>query len=236
MEMNRALIILLCATGICFGQLALNNAPFAALLNRTGTADTNTSWFLNERFEAPGYQYAWTSAGATLNDASTTSPAPLEGSYSLRITESGSAGRTTNVFNATNGFVSGYFLVNFPTAPSALTVNHFFHFLSNSTPVGSVSITLGNVWMHTQAGDWNSLGAFTAGTSYQVWVDVTPGGDMNLYFDTAAAVTKPASPRASGAFLGGGVNKLIVGSTNTVTWTGVFDKIILSTTNITGIP
>lgn len=229
----RSIFILMCAAGLCLGQLALNNSQFNAVLN--GNLNRNY-WILNERFEGPGYQYTWNQTGSTVDPAD--SNAPLAGTYSLNITEGISSGRTTNIFTSTLP-AYGFFYMRSATIPTGpVSQQYICHLKSGSTNVFSIALypfDANNAYLLIESTTTNAypFTLLTRDAQYAVWWSYD-GVTADLYFN--AAGFKPGLPDASVPVNGYVINRIILGSTNTSSWQSKFDNVIISLTNITGIP
>lgn len=145
------------------------------------------AFWLNESFTSgvsptPGW---WASSSG--NHAYATSPAPLEGSYSLRPATSGQ-----DLFirsSDTSGEQWGHFLINCPALPASFqnvlimasaAFNNVFVIKLLST--GSVGIDAQGVFAFTS-------GTISAGTTYHVWWRLKPGtgsnSELQLWLNTA---------------------------------------------------
>jgi hypothetical protein len=249
MEMKKLVFILmLLAIGVLLSraQLSLNNAPFAALLNRQSSA---ANYFLQENFEGPGYQNVWTisSTGAgSLNDTYNTSPAPLEALYSLRLNLSANTRRVTNVLNSSYSTLYGYLLINVQTVPSVGNTP-IITFLSNSTPVFAISLfeVLTGAWSASMYDDAGVNRGFIAasnpgfeGVTNHFWFSLSTGTGANATYTIGRSADgiKPTSgttfaSTSSGSAVGT-VNQIQIGTTNSASWRIIFDKIRLSTSPI----
>ena len=229
----RSFFILLCVAGICLGQLALNNSQFNAVLN--GNLNRNY-WLLNERFEGPGYQYTWNQTGSTVDPAD--SNAPLAGTYSLNITEGISSGRTTNIFTSALP-AYGFFYMRSATIPTgAASQQYIAHFLSGTTNVFSIALApfdANNAYLLIESTITNyfPFTLLTRDAQYAVWWNYD-GTNAELYFN--ASSFKPVAPLGFVPVNGYAINRIILGSTNTSSWQSKFDNVVISLTNLTGIP
>ncbi len=219
-------VLLTCAA--CSAQLALNNSPFAALLNSTGNKP-----FRTELFEGPGFQNLWftntASPDAALNSASTTAPAPIQGSFSLRIALSADTRNATNFYDPSSEMHLAW-MVRFPTLP----VGRPFLYLNNG-PTNLISVIL------TDNGGVNDVPYVSDGTVSNtisgtvlnttttnfMWLDYTKGTGANANYTLSWGVTGIRSSAASVSVTTGlntqVTDNMVVGSTNARTWTGVFD-------------
>lgn len=230
---------------LCKAQLALNNAPFAALLSRNpATAD----YFLQENFEGPGYQNVWTissAGGGVIDDTYTTAPAPLEASYSLRLNMAANSRRITNALPTEYSTIYGYMLILSTTVPASAN-NIAIMFLSNNVPVVGFNL------FEFTANNWGGQ-IFDTNTSYccvsggaggaenqtnHLWFSFTTGTGANGVLTLARSVNgiKPVAGTeyvtTSSSSARGTVNQFVVGTTNNSSWKLIIDKIRLSTSPI----
>lgn len=242
-------ILMLLALGVLLprAQLALNNAPFAALLGQRSAA--SAGYFLIENFEGPGYENVWTisSTGAgSLDDTYATAPAPLEASYSLRLNLSANTRRITNNLPSSYSTIYGYFQVSVQNIPAS-GAKPLVTLLDNGQQVFAINFFDNGGDYAFNLSDTNStlyccVSSPTAvvGVTNHIWFSVITGSGLDAAYTLTYSTnsTKPASPGYStGAGRAvGTMNQIQIGTTNSSSWRVIFDKIRLSTTEIGSNP
>lgn len=230
--------LILIGTLISRAQLALNNAPFAALLNRNATAGL----YFEEDFEAPGYENPWVEdgSGGVITPNSAAAPAPLLGSFSLRMVLTADTART-RVNVGTHGTVYGFCMLNFNTLPPP--GESFIGFsLSPGVDVVNLELIAGNQLRF--AGSATTTDPILAATTYFVWWTYIKGTGANATYEIAFSTTptKPTSGNTYALITNGAatsdVDLMRFGAEggSPVTWLGTFDHIILSTSPIGSNP
>jgi hypothetical protein len=163
----------------------------------------NSTYLISENFDgsaacgggATNCQIAWTdtTAGApTANFAYATAPAPLEGSFSLRIASSGAILGKVASYTAQDT-VYFYLLLNHTTLVGGA---NSFGILDGSGNV-VLDVSNANPEFRLHCGTVTAFStSITQGTTYSVWGDYTKGTGANavchLYHSTTT--TKPGSP------------------------------------------
>jgi hypothetical protein len=163
-----------------------------------------------------------------------TSPAPLQGSYSLM--ENASADVADISFDAQDE-VWAYFLVNVPTTDS--TVRCAFKDNTDTTIATINFITTGIVRVNAGGGTDNSssAGVISANTTYHVWVRYVKGTGANAimtaYVSTNGVKGAAVASRTAGTSTTQATKfRFNISTSNTV----VFDKLRISTTEIPDNP
>lgn len=236
-------ILLLCILcGSCRAQLALNNAPFAALLSSSRYFNPLSNYVFSESFEAPGYENTWTTNGSLTVDPADSS-APLQGLYSLHITLSAQNGGVRAAWSAQSN-VYGFFMIRFSNLPSTGTTEDFIAFNVGSTKVLSMSLAGGNVLRVIDASataQAATVATIANNTTYNVWWSYQAGTGANAKYTVAfsTTTTQPVSGNNYAETLVGGqsafVDTIRCGADNlpgTDAWEAKFDKIRISTTPI----
>jgi hypothetical protein len=229
---------LLCLISLSLGaqSLPMGSRPIA----------TGTSYLVSESFEGAsacgnGSQsncsVTWTQSD-TITSAFNyaTAPAPLEGSYSLRVTGGASIGAFFKSFTAQDT-VYFYFIVNHTTLVGGTNI---FGILDGSANMLMRVSNANPEWL-VRCGDTTAYStAITQGTTYHVWGDYTKGTGANAvcHLYTATTSTKPGSAGitiTTGTSTGQAtyVGMMEDGNNTAVT---IFDKIRVSTSAIGSNP
>jgi hypothetical protein len=205
--------------------------PFSFMRSAAGGGGGPT-YLLQENFEGSGYENTWTEAGTGTKDEDyATSPAPLVGSQSLRLAFASQNGTTTTALSADQGTCDVYFQVNFAAIPASGKV---FLRLRDASANTLVRIEIGSsnrfTLRHGTAAASTTDGLSTS-TTYHVWISYAKGtganGSATIAFSTTG--TRPTSGNAYAAVTTGtataDVHDIMLGTENTSTWEGVFDKV-----------
>lgn len=184
-------------------DLATFTNQHASITNSSG--ETGASYEFTEMFEGSntdsqsvvGYDNTgWTSSNSANNPRYTTSPAPLAGTYSLRIANS-----TRSVTRDITGFGSTacvYVVMNISTWQADIDA---IQILDSSSAFLASLQTRSTAGLRLRHGSATStqVNSYAIATTYHVWLEYTKGtganGAINGYVATTA--TKPGSPTFS---------------------------------------
>jgi hypothetical protein len=237
----KIILTFLCLCFSVHAQLALNNAFYNQFLNRNN--GVNYGYFLQEDFEAPGYENVWTQAGSgTINDQCNNPPCPLLGSDSLRLALAGDNRRTTNAFLAAHSTVYGFAMIYFDARPND---REFFGFWNGSTRLVSFGVESGTDVLWFDDGTVKqSIGPIAADTLYYFWFRYTAGTGANAVYEVALSTdinNKPSSGSNYRLNTAGvatlDANRFVIGATAGVaTYIFVTDHIRLSVNDIGANP
>jgi len=225
-------LALLCFCFSAGAQLALNNAFYNTF---PGGRGINYGYFLQEDFEAPGYQNVWTQAGSgTINDMCDNPPCPLLGSYSIRLALSSDNRRTTNAFTA-QSTVYGFAMIYFDTRPND---REFFGFWNDGTRLVSFGVESGTDVLWFDDGTIKqSIGPIAADTLYYFWFRYTKGTGANAVYEVALSTDINSKPTSGSSYRinSAGVsildaNRFVIGATaGSANYTLICDHIRLAT-------
>lgn len=221
-------------------QLALNNAPFAALLSRQGSASGEP--FFEEFFEAPGYENTWVTnnPGASINPENAS--APLQGTFSLSINLTSDGTSVRSVF-ASQTTVDVFFLVRFSNMPGTSLDEDWFALNDGSTKVVSVFLNVGNVVSIKAPSDTavSTVGTMSVNTTYFCWLSYQAGSGANGRYSFAFSTTS-TRPTSGNNFIEtttsastASVDTIRLGadaSPGTDTWTARYDACVISASTI----
>lgn len=210
---------------------------------------SGATYLIREQFEGPGKQYTWSENldGGFLTYNYTTSPAPLQGSYSLYFNASGDATRMVHTLAADADFLSTSFLVRFRTGDAATSLPgdgvQFFQILDNSNAVcAGIEIKAGSaIRARHGTGDADTVATVATDTLYRFWLDYTKAtsgsnGQLVIAFATDGS-TRPTSGNYRGTTSVGSIStaarKICIGRiSGNNSWAGIWDDVIGSTTSI----
>lgn len=236
----------------------LNGLAFASVKARSGLAVASIksingldvtaagpSYLVEENFEATGateYDNTPTEAGTgTIDGNYATSPAPLQGSESLRLAMASQNGNVFWPFTGT-GDVWAYFQVNFTTRSPSGKV---FFSLNDSSGNNLLTLELSatnTVRIRVGSANTTTTDAVDAATTYHFRVRYTKGTGANAYGELEFSTT--------GAFAGSGnkyanrttgsstadAARAYFGSGGNATWEGIFDRLLVSSSVIGNNP
>lgn len=196
------LILWLASCRLCFGAGSINGVAVTAWngvvitsWNGTGISAAGggggPTYLVDEGFEGTGYEESWTEAGTTPPDEDyATSPAPLVGSQSLRITSTGTSNTTRDIGS---GFstMEAYFQIN-STALFSAEQTLFCMMDSSNTLVAEVRMrTTGT--LRIRAGSTtpqsNTTDAMSTATLYHVWVRYVKGTGADAFASVEFSTT-----------------------------------------------
>jgi hypothetical protein len=175
----------------------------ATITNKATTNDasgTAPTYVINEMCDGTGTPAEWTEytagAGGTYNWDYTTSPAPLQGTQSLRTT-CNSGGSDWEVWYTSFAEMSNfymYFMFNVTSKP-ATTKRDIVH-LDNDAMTQHAAISWSStdkleLWDDARGGTVTTY-SLSTNTTYHVWLDRVQNGTMSVYIATSP--TKPGSP------------------------------------------
>jgi len=176
--------------------------PMAVIAKRrtpgpTGPTDYSP-YLLDEDFENPGFENSWYNLSNLVDPDYTTSPAPLEGSYSARVNYTGSTILAMQEWTTAENAVTACFMFHATTLPSAGTS---FIYLADAGQATIASLLVGSGIMTALHGvtTGNGSASFTTGVTYYIWVEYTrstaSNGVLKVYLSTTT--TRPALPDIS---------------------------------------
>jgi hypothetical protein len=194
-----------------------------------------------ENFETPGFENVWTISAGSPNDTYATSPAPLVGSYSLRLTDAGPDSVLCSTVTPNTGDTYCFYeIVPSVNGGGETTLDIYFEMLSANGIYGDIQgyvstyIDGGNVWIIDGSGaTYGNGGTVVSGTHYYVWIDYTYAtGAVAVRVNTTAA--RPVSATATGAWMASrGWDKLRLTAN---AGSAIFDHIIVSASPIGSNP
>lgn len=214
----------------------LGRTPNSAVMGQT--LASGSSYLFEENFEAPGYQNSWTESGSgTITPTYATAPAPLQGSYSLRLLGVAQQPTTYSVLSSDQGTLYVYFLCNIASLPG-----DYFFSLRNSSNVTVLELLVDSTLLRVRngsSGGASTVTSFSAATTYHIWLKYVKGTGANstseVWFSTTGI--KPADGSNNYAIKTGGnattdVNRVYFGLPSNSTWNGIFDRVLCSTSPI----
>lgn len=164
----------------------------AGFIGSVGTAQASAgagvSYLLEENFEGTGAPSGWNSGGTVNWDYTTT---VLQGSQSLLVdATSGSGWALTTTFTAQTT-IEVYFLyrTSTPTADAGYTSDVFYLRDGSSIRMSLVLLSNATLWLTHGANSAASGTAFSANTTYHVWLRYVAGSGANGVAKVAASTT-----------------------------------------------
>lgn len=152
------------------------------------------TYLIEQNFEETGLPTGWTEFGTPDSWDYTTSPAPLEGSESVRVTASGQGGYATFTSQSE---VWGYFMFNATIAGDGF-LWHFYD-STGASLVSRVRILSGGSFRVYNGATDSDGGSWSTSTTYHCWIRYKAGTGSNAETDfwVSSSTTKPGSPTVS---------------------------------------
>lgn len=230
----KKLLIIACLLGALLGRAD-------ALMIARGSGGSESSYAVNETFDGTGEPATlwshYTPTNCTVNYDYATSPAPLEGTQSLRVYYT-TGDDCWSLLNFGADYDHVYFQINIPSLPAGNQTPLYFFNSSDSTlfAIGALSTGAFRPFWPT----FDSFGDYSisAGTTYHVWVDFTPGTGANAVCDVYFATTSTKPGSATVHMTGGAatthIRKIQFGAYGT--YAIIVDKVVVSSTAIGSAP
>jgi len=189
--LTRSISLILCLLVVCTVSGDNSIRRRAMLKQKQEAGGAAPTYIIEENCDGTGTPSGWNDFG-TMNWDYTTSPAPLEGTQSLRVNGGGSQAGSYKTFSGLDT-AYGYFIFH-PVAMS----NFEYLLRVQTTGFGNcLQVRRGSgTWSIIHGTVESNASTMSDGNTYHVWWDYTKGtgadGVANLYI--SATTTKPGSP------------------------------------------